>query len=140
MRNLMMTRTYSELIRLPTFEERFRYLKLHGTLGIATFGFDRYMNQNFYTSREWKLVRNEVIVRDSSCDLGILDRPIFEAIRVHHMNPITIEDFENGTDAILDPEFLICVSLNTHNTIHFGDEKSLYHLPKERRKGDTKLW
>jgi hypothetical protein len=135
-----MIRTYKELIRLPTFQERYAYLRLEGILGKSTFGFDRYINQSFYSSREWKQVRNEVIVRDNACDLAIPDRDLLTNIRVHHMNPITIEDFENGSDIILEPEFLICVSLDTHNAIHFGDASSLVMLPQERRKGDTVPW
>lgn len=135
-----MIRTYSELMRFQTFEERFQYCKLSGRIGVVTFGFDRYLNQMFYTSKEWRRVRNDVIVRDNSSDLGIRDREIFGAIRVHHLNPITVEDFESGSELILDPEFLICASLNTHNAIHFGDKKNLIYLPKERIKGDTKLW
>lgn len=133
-------RTYSELILLPTFEERFQYLSLSGSIGVATFGFDRYLNQNFYTSRQWRLVRDKVIVRDNACDLAIPGRDIYEGIRIHHLNPITIEDFENGDDSVINPEFLICTSLNTHNAIHFGDRRSLTQLSTERRKGDTKLW
>lgn len=136
----MKIRTYSELIRLPTFEERFKYLSLHGIPGETTFGFDRYLNQVFYKSREWRQARDFVIVRDNACDLGIYGREIFNGIRVHHMNPITIYDFEENYDLLLDPEFLICSSLNTHNAIHFGDQRSLIRLPVERRKGDTKLW
>lgn len=135
-----MIRTYSELITLPTFEDRFKYLALYGLPGQTTFGFDRYLNQIFYKSREWLNVRDFVIVRDGACDLGIIDREIFHGIRVHHMNPITIEDFENNYEYLLDPEFLITTSLNTHNGIHFGNQKSLTRLPIERRRGDTKLW
>jgi hypothetical protein len=133
-------RTYSELIRLETFEERFDYLKLFGKTGTTTFGFDRYLNQNFYRSREWRSVRNLVIVRDDACDLAMPDRSIFGAIRVHHMNPITVEDFEAGSEIMLDPEFLICVSHRTHNAIHFGNKDNLTRLPKKRTKGDTTLW
>ena len=135
-----MTRNYEDLIRLKTFEERFDYLKLDGSAGVATFGFDRYLNQYFYTSYKWRQVRRDVIVRDNACDLAIPERSIFGAIRVHHMNPITVEDLEFQKDIAIDPEFLICVSLNTHNAIHFGNKKSLFDLPKERKKGDTKLW
>ena len=136
----MRIRTYSELITIPTFEERFRYLELGSSIGVATFGFDRYLNQNFYTSTRWRSVRNTVILRDNACDLGCLDREIFDSIRIHHMNPITIEEFESGNPDILNPEFLICTSLNTHNAIHFGGQKSLFQLPQERRKGDTAPW
>lgn len=136
----MKIRTYSELVRLSTFEERFAYLSLKGYVGESTFGFDRYLNQKFYTSRQWKQIRDFVIVRDEGCDLGIEGRDIFDGIRVHHMNPITIDDLENGTDILLDPDFLISTSLNTHNAIHFGTEKNLIRMPIERRKGDTMLW
>ena len=136
----MKIRTYSELVRLSTFEERFAYLSLKGYVGESTFGFDRYLNQKFYTSRQWKQIRDFVIVRDKGCDLGIAGRDIFDGIRVHHMNPITIADLENGTDILLDPDFLISTSLNTHNAIHFGTEKNLIRIPIERRKGDTMLW
>ena len=136
----MMLKTYSELIKLPSFEERFDYVKLTGNIGISTFGFDRYLNQSFYTSYQWRQVRRDVIVRDSGCDLAILERPVFGAIRVHHMNPVSIEDLESERDIVLDPEFLICVSLTTHNAIHFGNQNGLHALMKEREKGDTNLW
>lgn len=136
----MRLKSYSELIKLPTFEERFRYLKLSGEVGASTFGFDRYLNQKLYTSKDWRSARDFVIIRDNACDLGILGRDIFDAIRVHHMNSVTLEDFETGSRLIFDPEFLICTSLNTHNAIHFGDENNLIRLPKERRKGDTIPW
>lgn len=135
-----MIKTYSELIRLSTFEERFRYCKLSGCVGESTFGFDRYLNQTFYTSKEWRAIRSRIIVRDEGCDLGIQDRPIYGFIIVHHLNPITIEDFEDGSELIMDPEFLVCVSHNTHNAITFGNEKNLMAMPKERRKGDTTPW
>ena len=135
-----MIRTYTELIKLETFEERFDYLKLDGRVGTSTFGFDRYLNQIFYTSYAWRQVRRDVIVRDEACDLAIPSRAIFGNIRVHHMNPITVEDLELQKDIALDPEFLICVSLNTHNAIHFGNKNNLFDLPKERREGDTTLW
>ncbi len=136
----MITKCYTEVIRLSTFQERYEYLKLGGVFGKATFGFDRYINQAFYKSKEWLTVRNHVIVRDNACDLAIPNRDILAGIRVHHMNPITIEDFEDGNNTILDPEFLICVSLDTHNAIHFGNESSLMALPRERRKGDMTPW
>jgi len=135
-----MTRNYSDLIKLKTFEERFEYLKLDGVVGSSTFGFDRYLNQYFYRSYNWRKVRRDVIVRDNACDLGIFDRAIFGDIRVHHMNPITIEDLELEKDISINPEFLICVSLNTHNAIHFGNKSNLFDLPKDRKKGDTSLW
>ena len=136
----MKIRTYSELVTLPTFEERFKYLAFSGTIGITTFGFDRYLNQDFYNSWEWRRVRDKIIVRDNACDLGISGRDIFDAIRVHHINPLMVEDVECGDPKILDPEFLICTSLNTHNLIHFGNSKNSPRLPVARRKGDTKLW
>ena len=136
----MTIRTYSELNQIKTFEERFRYLQLNKQIGIATFGFDRYINQNFYTSRQWKIIRNHVIVRDQSCDLGIAGRDIYGYVRVHHMNPIAVEDLEQGNTDALDPEFLICTSLDTHNAIHFGNESNIFRLPVERTKGDTRLW
>lgn len=136
----MKIRTYTELSSLRTFEERFRYLQLKGQIGVATFGFDRFFNQRFYTSQSWRTVRNYVIVRDQSCDLGIDGRDIYGYVRVHHMNPISIEDLECGNADILDPEFLICTSLDTHNALHFGTESNVFRLPRERTKGDTTLW
>lgn len=136
----MKIRTYSELITLPTFEERFDYLALSGRVGQATFGSDRYLNQLFYRSREWRQVRNDIIIRDGGCDLGIYGRDIFDRIYVHHMNPITVEDFEKNYDLLVNPEFLICTSFDTHQAITFGDRNKLIHLPLVRRKGDTKLW
>ena len=136
----MQSKNYSDLIKLKSFEERFDYLRLDSRIGVLTFGFDRYLNQSFYTSYKWRQIRRDVIVRDNACDLGIPERSIFGSIRVHHMNPITIEDLEFEKDIALDPEFLICVSHNTHNAIHFGNEKNLFDLTKERKKGDTSLW
>lgn len=136
----MRIRTYSELRTLRTFEERFNYLALHGSVGIITFGLDRFLNQDFYTSGLWRSARDEVIVRDGACDLAIKGYDIFDAIRIHHMNPMLLQDLVDGDPAILDPEFLICTSLNTHNAIHFGTARTLTRLPIERRKGDTKLW
>lgn len=136
----MRIKTYSELRRLSTFEERFDYLVLGGVVGHSTFGADRYLNQRFYTSSDWKLARNRTIIRDHACDLGIIGRDIFDQIYVHHMNPITIEDFENNYDALIDPEFLICTSFNTHQAITFGDPNHIIKLPRERRRGDTRLW
>ena len=121
----MSIRTYSELIRLPTFEERFRYLQLSGSVGKETFGFDRYINQNFYRSAAWKRVRDQVIIRDNGCDLGIEDRIIYGKILIHHMNPISDKDILNLTDILLNPEYLICVTHDTHNAIHYGDENLL---------------
>ena len=136
----MKIKTYSELKTLSTFEDRFKYLAFNGSIGIITFGFDRYLNQDFYNSWSWRSVRDKVIIRDGACDLGIVGRDIFDAVRVHHMNPITVEEVERGDPKIFDPEFLICTSLNTHNLIHFGSSKNLPRLPVTRRKGDTKLW
>ena len=133
-------KSYRELRRLKTFEERFEYLKLDGIVGRSTFGFERYLNQEFYRSAEWKRVRRDIIVRDDGCDLGIPDRKIFGKIIVHHINPITIEDIERGADFIFDSNNLICTSHNTSNAIHYGDASLLPRLPIERRKGDTYLW
>lgn len=131
---------YSELIRLSSFEERYEYLRLNGQVGIDTFGFDRYMNQNFYKSKEWKHIRDYVIVRDNGCDLGIDGRDIFGRILIHHMNPISQDDITYSTDYLLDPEFLICVSHNTHNAIHYGDSNLLIKEPIQRTKNDTCPW
>lgn len=136
----MMIRTYSELITLPTFEERYRYLRLDGTVGADTFGFDRIFNQRFYTSTEWRSIRNFVIVRDNGCDLGIDDRVINGRIIIHHLNPVTLEDIERHIDRLLDPEFLISVSHDTHNAIHYGDERLIVTAPIERMRNDTCPW
>jgi len=133
-------RTYSELIALPTFEERFKYLQLKGSVGKQTFGFDRYLNQNFYRSAEWRRIRDQVIIRDNGCDLGIDDRVIHDKIYIHHMNPITDKDIVNATEILLNPEYLICVTHNTHNAIHYGDEDLLVKLPPVRTKNDTCPW
>lgn len=133
-------RTYSELQRLETFEERYEYLKLKGILGESTFGFDRWINQNFYKSQEWMSVRDYVIVRDNGCDLGILGYEIYSGLLVHHMNPISADDIKHGKEWIIDPNFLITTSLQTHNAIHFGDERLLPRGPVVRRSGDTTLW
>lgn len=135
-----MIRTYSELSKLETFEERFRYLKLHGSVGIPTFGFDRWMNQQFYTSSQWRHIRNHVIARDNGCDLGVPGYEIHAKLYIHHMNPMTVEDLKHGDPSVLDPEFLITTTLRTHNAIHFGDERLLPKPFAERRPGDTKLW
>ena len=136
----MSIKTYSELILLPTFEERFRYLQLNGSVGKETFGFDRYLNQNFYRSAEWKRVRDKVIIRDNGCDLGIEDRLIYGNVLIHHMNPINDKDIYNLTDILLNPEYLICVSHNTHNAIHYGNEELLVKAPIVRTKNDTCPW
>lgn len=136
----MITRSYRELRRIDEFEERFRYLSLRGEVGVSTFGFDRYLNQRFYTSREWRQLRDHVIVRDNGCDLGIEGYEIHDKILVHHMNPVIVDDIVAGEDSILDPNFLITTTHRTHNAIHYGDERLLprKHIPRER--GDTKLW
>ena len=136
----MRIRTYRELSRLDTFEERYAYLRLDGAVGSATFGFDRYLNQEFYKSVLWRRARTAVIARDYGCDLGIPDRAIFDKVLVHHMNPIAPEDIKHSNEDIINPEFLITVSHDTHNAIHYGDERRLRKDHVERRPGDTKLW
>lgn len=136
----MSIRTYSELITLPTFRERYEYLKLNGRVGEETFGFDRYLNQAFYKSEEWRAVRDYVIVRDNGCDLGMEGHEIFGKILIHHMNPISKRDILDRSDLLLNPEYLICTIKNTHDAIHFGDENLLIVAPIERRKNDTCPW
>jgi hypothetical protein len=136
----MRIRRYSELRRLPNILERFRYLQLNGYVGDQTFGFDRYMNQQFYRSREWRDIRREVILRDSGCDLGIPGYEIHSGLYIHHMNPMTVDDISQGNDDILDPEYLITVTHRTHNAIHYGNEGSLPRQLIVRKPGDTKLW
>ena len=136
----MSIRTYSELILLPTFEERFKYLQLNGRVGDDTFGFDRYINQNFYRSAEWKRIRDLVIMRDNGCDLALEGYEIYGRILIHHMNPITVKDVELSTEYLMNPEYLICVTHNTHNAIHYGDEKLLMKGPVVRTKNDTCPW
>lgn len=136
----MIIRTYSELIKLPTFEERFQYLKLDGDVGVETFGFDRYLNQAFYSSDEWKSIRNQVIIRDNGCDLAIEGREIYKRIIIHHMNPITKEDLLYRTEYLLNPEYMICTMKNTHDAIHYGDENLLFKDPIERKPNDTCPW
>lgn len=133
-------RTYSELMRLPTFEERFKYLKLDGKVGQDTFGFDRYLNQGFYNSKEWKSIRDRIIVRDKGCDLAMEGHEIFSRIYIHHMNPITVDDLVHSSEFLLNPDYLICVSYNTHNAIHYGDENLLATAPIERTRNDTCPW
>ena len=136
-----MIRSYTELIQLSTFEDRFNYLKLNGVVANETFGFDRYLNQQFYKSAEWKKVRQQVIIRDRGCDLGCQDREICGQIIIHHMNPISLEDIERNPEILLDPEYLICVSLDTHNAIHYGDsDYTNRNVVVERRPGDTTPW
>lgn len=137
----MIIRKYSELITLPTFTERFQYLRIGGLVGKETFGFDRYLNQLFYKSDEWKSIRNFVIVRDNGCDLGIPGYDIHHTIYIHHMNPITIDDVLNQTEFLLNPDYLITTSLATHNAIHYGtDADSILLAPVERTKNDTCPW
>lgn len=134
-------KTYSELILLPTFEERFNYLKLDGIVADSTFGFDRYLNQNFYRSKEWRKLRDEIIVRDCGCDLGIEDFPIYGKILIHHMNPISAKDILDLTDYLLNPEYLICTTYETHNAIHYGDPTQIpYKNFVERTPNDTCPW
>lgn len=135
-----MIRTYSELQRFSTFKERFEYLSLKGQVGEETYGFDRWINQQFYRSREWKQVRNRIIVRDSGCDLGIAGREIRDHIIIHHMNPILIDDIRDSSKYLLDPEYLICTSHTTHEAIHYGDESLLISEPIERKPNDTCPW
>ena len=136
----MMIRTYSELIKLKTFKDRFEYLKLDGIVGEETFGFDRYMNQIFYKSREWTSVRRAVIIRDNGCDLGVEGYEIHGKILIHHMNPIYLSDIVHKTDELLNPDYLITTVLSTHNAIHYGDASLLPALPIERRANDTCPW
>jgi hypothetical protein len=134
------TRSYSELSRLNTFQERYEYLSLQGEVGSQTFGFDRWINQQFYTSREWRYLRRDIIVRDNSCDLGIDGYDVHSRLIVHHMNPLVQFDIVHGTQNALDPEFLICTTHKTHNAIHYGDPSLLEKPYTPRRPGDTKLW
>ena len=135
-----MNRSYSELIRFPTFLERFNYLKLDGSVGEPTFGSQRYLNQTFYRSEEWKKIRNHVILRDLGCDLGIEDYQIFDQVIIHHMNPVTEDNIKHNDQCILDPEFLICTSKRTHNAIHYGDSSLLPQGLVTRTPGDTTPW
>ena len=133
-------RTYTELVKIASFEERFDYLKLSGSVGFETFGFDRYLNQNFYRSSKWKSIRNFVIVRDYGCDLGVDGYEIHSQILVHHMNPIGPQDILNGEEWITDPEYLITTTHDTHNAIHYGDRNLLVRHPQPSAPVDTKLW
>lgn len=136
----MSIRTYSELSKLSTFEERYEYLRLGGSVGYETFGFDRYLNQIFYTSQRWRKARDKVIIRDNACDLGIEGRDILGRIYIHHMNPVTLDDIVNESELLIEPEFLICTTHNTHNAIHYGDKSLLILEPIERSKNDTCPW
>lgn len=137
---MMNTKRYSELITIPTYEERFKYLQLKGAVGNDTFGYDRYLNQILYNSPEWKQLRNQIIIRDNGRDLGCEGYEIYGRILIHHMNPITVEDIVSRDPIVFDPENLICVSHNTHNAIHYGDENLLIMSPVERTKNDTCPW
>lgn len=135
-----MLRSYSELRRLKTFEERYQYLRIGGLVGESTFGFERFLNQQMYTSQKWKLARNKVILRDNGCDLGIEGHDIMDRIIIHHMNPLTREQFHEPDESMFDPEFLICVSNPTHLAIHYGDASLLERGPAVRRPNDMCPW
>ena len=136
---MSLIRTYSELIKIPTFQERLEYLKLYGIVGQDTFGYDRYLNQRFYSDEAWRRVRRDVIVRDGACDLAIPEMEITDKVIIHHMNPITKEDVLQHSESIIDPEFLICVSDNTHRAIHYGTEIR-QREPLTRFANDTSPW
>ena len=136
----MLTRSYSELASIPTFEDRYSYLRLYGSVGEDTFGYNRVFNQYFYHSPEWRRTRREIILRDNGCDLGVEGYEIVGRIYVHHINPITLEDVEELSDRLFDPENLICVSFDTHNAIHYGDTSLLPKSPIVRVPGDTCPW
>lgn len=136
----MSIKTYSELINLPTFEERFEYLKLKGSVGKDTFGHDRYLNQVFYTSQEWRRLRDKIIIRDNGCDLGIEGREIGGKIYIHHLNPLAVNDILAHSEYLVNPEYLICTSFETHNAIHYGDINLLPRNPIERKRNDTCPW
>lgn len=136
----MSIKTYSELITSPTFEERFLYLKLDGSVGKETFGFKRWLNQEFYHSDQWLQFRDEIIIRDEGCDLGMPGYEIFGPVLIHHLNPITYEDILNQSPCVFDPENAVCTKLNTHNAIHYGDESLLVLPPVQRTQNDTCPW
>ena len=136
----MSIKTYSEMIRLPTFEDRFEYLKLKGSVGKDTFGHDRYLNQVFYSSMEWRRLRDEIIIRDNGCDLGIEGREIGGKVYIHHLNPLGTNDILTHSEYLVNPEYLICVSFETHNAIHYGDINLLPRDPIERKRNDTCPW
>lgn len=133
-------RTYSELITIPTYEERFEYLRLDGLVGEETFGFDRYLNQIFYNSGEWRSLRNNIIIRDNGCDLAMEDYDIKGRIYIHHMNPIAITDILTQSDFLLNPDFLVCTAFRTHQAVHYGDASLLMTAPIERKQNDTCPW
>ena len=136
----MSIRTYSELITIPTFEERFEYLQLKGSVGKDTFGYDRYLNQVLYRSPEWKRLRNQIIIRDGGCDLACDGYDVYDKVLIHHLNPITVEDVLARSRKVFDPDNLVCVSHNTHNAIHYGDMDLLVTGPIIRTKNDTCPW
>lgn len=136
----MSIKTYSQLIRLPTFEDRFEYLKLKGSVGKDTFGHDRYLNQIFYSSMEWRRLRDEIIIRDNGCDLGVEGREIGGKVYIHHLNPLGANDILTHSEYLVNPEYLICVSFETHNAIHYGDINLLPRDPIERKRNDTCPW
>lgn len=136
----MIVRRYSELIQLPTFEERYNYLRLRGSVGKDTFGFDRVFNQMFYRSKEWKAIRHEIIIRDNGCDLGVEGYDIYGPITIHHMNPISLDDIRDVTEYLLNPEYLIATTDRTHKAIHYGDDSLLLKAPIERTRFDTCPW
>ena len=133
-------KSYSELITLPTFEERFEYLRLNGTVGSETFGHDRYLNQTLYRSPEWKRFRHKIIIRDNGCDLACEGYEIYEKVLIHHINPITIKDILERNPMVFDPENVVCTILNTHNAIHYGDDSLIIKAPIQRYKNDTCPW
>lgn len=137
---MKMIRTYEELSMLKTFRERYEYLRLSGKVGEETFGFDRYLNQIFYKSKEWEEVRNYVIIRDKGCDLGVEGYEIYGKILIHHMNPITSADIVRRSDILLNPDYLITTILSTHNAIHYGDSHLFIDMPTERIRNDTCPW
>lgn len=139
-RKMQIIKTYSELKQLQTFEERYEYCKLGGIIGETTFGFDRYLNQQFYRSPEWKRIRREIILRDEGCDLAFPGYEIHSRIYIHHLNPISEDELLHGVEAIINPNNLVCVSFDTHQAIHYGDSSLLPKTPIERRPNDTKLW
>lgn len=133
-------RTYEELITYPTFKERYEYLRLVGTVGSDTFGADRYLNQMFYRSREWKNIRDVVLLRDNGCDLGVEGHDIYDKAIIHHMNPLTVDDIKHSSDNLFNPRYLITVSFDTHQAIHYGTILNLRMMPPERRPNDTCPW
>lgn len=140
LQKMMITRTYSELIELPNFIDRYKYLKLNGQVGEETFGHDRYLNQTLYRSPEWRKFRRNIVVRDNGCDLALDGYEIVGKIMIHHINPITLRDIERRDSKIFDPNNVISVSMNTHNAIHYGDESLLFSEPAIRTPNDTCPW